>query len=270
MDKKTKESTRKNWNDFVEWYQQDEDKLLEWAKKEVESLDKKRKEFLKEWPLKKLSTLSFSQLATNLPNSLTEEEKNNNLFTQLSKNGKYDFLMSLGQARTTSKIKYVDGKEKVNFNSNKTDDFTEKFNFSEITQQFHQKISELLALKYESDGFFNTNEYSVLLIKLVCLYSEKNDIFIPDNSISKDAKKSFFNPIIPKFSKNRYKINHQILSAVSENIPELSDSWILNILLYKFGEEVAGTPWNETNNDEDNEPNVTEDDGEKLVMPKKY
>lgn len=260
----------KNWDDFIEWYQNDRDNLRKLAENDRQENEKKRQEFLKEWPIERLPNLKFEQLAVGY-------EADNIIFETATPKGKYghSFLMSTGQAKIRNRIKKIDDIPKVSY-SKVTGPYIpiEDKDFKKIAEQLESKIKQFLNNNFDRiDNFFDGYDYSAILIKLVCLYNLENNIFIPDNDIGVKApnksKRKFFSPIINNLSDDPYEANHQILKKISEQygeeFPEFKDSWILNSLLYN------SRAWSDDTKESSNSknPTIVENNKEESEMDKK-
>lgn len=227
----TGKSNLKNWNSFLDWYEKDSKKYLSEIKEVMTIAEEKREDFIKKWPREELKNLQFDELATG-------SKGHRNIFLDLAKD---DFLMSIGASLSKSRIKYIEDEPKVCLKTKgivKNSDFTSSYHISEIAMDLSNKVEQFLRGDFEDKGnFFDGNHYSTILIKLTCMYAKDNDVFIPDNNISKESK-GFIKPLLQEFgmklSENHYEANHQILKLITKRYPDLKNSWIFSILKYRF------------------------------------
>ncbi|MCY7077095.1 McrB family protein [Streptococcus oralis] len=221
--------------DFYAWYQENKIRLREDAFKYSVHNEKLREEFLKEWPLDRILTMSIDEYVIG-------KGAKSNSFCYALEIGKYQSLfMGIGGGGSSKfgiywneKTKsYKDQANKVIPESELEDRFNKlKSNLYEIIQagrmlDFNNPIFDIKKSKNEFIG------RSAVVTKLLCIYSE-NPSFL---GVNMNSQNEFWNRLIPQSNQGGpYRQNHEICKLFSKTYPELESS-MLGSILFEYSKD---------------------------------
>ena len=221
--------------DFYAWYQENKIRLREDAFKYSIHNEKLREEFLKEWPLDRILTMSIDEYV------IGKGTKSNSFCYGLER-GKYKSLfMGIGGGGSSKfgiywneKTKsYKDQANKVIPESELEDRFNKlKSDLYEIIQagrmlDFNNPIFDIKKSKNEFIG------RSAVVTKLLCIYSE-NPSFL---GVNMNSQNEFWNRLIPQSNQGGpYRQNHEICKLFSKTYPELESS-MLGSILFEYSKD---------------------------------
>ena len=221
--------------DFYAWYQENKIRLREDAFKYSIHNEKLREEFLKEWPLDRILTMSIDEYV------IGKGAKSNSFCYGLER-GKYKSLfMGIGGGGSSKfgiywneKTKsYKDQANKVIPESELEDRFNKlKSDLYEIIQadrmlDFNIPIFDIKKSKNEFIG------RSAVVTKLLCIYSE-NPSFL---GVNMNSQNEFWNRLIPQSNQGGpYRQNHEICKLFSKTYPELESS-MLGSILFEYSKD---------------------------------
>ena len=221
--------------DFYAWYQENKIRLREDAFKYSIHNEKLREEFLKEWPLDRILTMSIDEYV------IGKGAKSNSFCYGLER-GKYKSLfMGIGGGGSSKfgiywneKTKsYKDQANKVIPESELEDRFNKlKSDLYEIIQagrmlDFNNPIFDIKKSKNEFIG------RSAVVTKLLCIYSE-NPSFL---GVNMNSQNEFWNRLIPQSNQGGpYRQNHEICKLFSKTYPELESS-MLGSILFEYSKD---------------------------------
>ena len=218
--------------DFYDWYQENKIRLREDASKYSIYNEQLREEFLKEWPLDRILTMSIDEYV------IGKGAKSNSFCYGLER-GKYKSLfMGIGGGGSSKfgiywneKTKsYKDQANKVIPESELEDRFNKlKSDLYEIIQagrklDFNNPIFDIKQSKNEFIG------RSAVVTKLLCIYSEG----YPFLGVNLNSQKRFWNKLLPQKNQGGpYLQNHEICQHVLQKYPELEPS-LLGSILFEY------------------------------------
>ena len=221
--------------DFYAWYQENKIRLREDASKYSIYNEQLREEFLKEWPLDRILTLSIDEYVIG-------KGAQSNSFCYGLERGKYKSLfMGIGGGGSSKfgiywneKTKsYKDQANKVIPESELEDRFNKlKSDLYEIIQagrmlDFNNPIFDIKKSKNEFIG------RSAVVTKLLCIYSE-NPSFL---GVNMNSQNEFWNRLIPQSNQGGpYRQNHEICKLFSKTYPELESS-MLGSILFEYSKD---------------------------------
>ena len=221
--------------DFYAWYQENKIRLREDASKYSIYNEQLREEFLKEWPLDRILTLSIDEYVIG-------KGAQSNSFCYGLERGKYKSLfMGIGGGGSSKfgiywneKTKsYKDQANKVIPESELEDRFNKlKSDLYEIIQagrmlDFNNPIFDIKKSKNEFIG------RSAVVTKLLCIYSE-NPSFL---GVNMNSQNEFWNRLIPQSNQGEpYRQNHEICKLFSKTYPELESS-MLGSILFEYSKD---------------------------------
>ena len=223
---------RVSLEDFYDWYQENEINLRESAKQYSLKNEELREEFLKEWPLDRILTMSIDEYVIG-------KGATSNSFCYVLETGKYHSLfMGIGGGGSSKfgiywnedTKSYKNQANKIIPESELEDRFNKlKLDLYEIIQagrklDFNNPIFDMKKSKNEFIG------RSAVVTKLLCIYSEG----YPFLSINLNSQKKFWNKLLPQKNQGGpYLQNHEICQLVLQKYPELEPS-LLGSILFEY------------------------------------
>ena len=221
--------------DFYAWYQENKIRLREDAFKYSIHNEKLREEFLKEWPLDRILTMSIDEYVIG-------KGAKSNSFCYALEIGKYQSLfMGIGGGGSSKfgiywnedTKSYKNQANKIIPESELEDRFNKlKSDFYEIIQagrklDFNNPIFDMKKPKNEFIG------RSAVVIKLLCIYSENHSFL----GVNMNSQNEFWNRLIPQNNQGGpYRQNHEICKLFSKTYPELESS-ILGSVLFEYSKD---------------------------------
>ena len=223
---------RVSLEDFYDWYQENEINLRESAKQYSLKNEELREEFLNEWPLDKLLTMSIDDYVIG-------KGAQNNSFCYALETGKYQSLfMGIGGGGSSKFGIYWNEKTKsYKDQANKVIPLSElDHRFTKLKTDLYEIIKEGIHFKFDNPIFDikkSTNEFigrSAVVTKLLCIYSEG----YPFLSVNLNSQKRFWNKLLPQKNQGGpYLQNHEICQLVLQKYPELEPS-LLGSILFEY------------------------------------
>ena len=223
---------RVSLEDFYDWYQENEINLRESAKQYSLKNEELREEFLKEWPLDRILTMSIDEYVIG-------KGATSNSFCYALETGKYHSLfMGIGGGGSSKfgiywnedTKSYKNQANKIIPESELEDRFNKlKTDLYEIIQagrklDFNNPIFDMKKSKNEFIG------RSAVVTKLLCIYSEG----YPFLSVNLNSQKKFWNKLLPQKNQGGpYLQNHEICQLVLQKYPELEPS-LLGSILFEY------------------------------------
>lgn len=218
--------------DFYAWYQENKIRLREDASKYSIYNEQLREEFLKEWPLDRILTLSIDEYVIG-------KGAQSNSFCYGLERGKYKSLfMGIGGGGSSKFGIYWNEKTKsYKDQANKVIPLSElDQRFAKLKSDLYEIIKEGIHLKFDNAIFDmkkSTNEFigrSAVVTKLLCIYSE-NHFFL---GVNMNSQKRFWNKLLPQKNQGGpYLQNHEICQLVLQKYPELEPS-LLGSILFEY------------------------------------
>ena len=215
--------------DFYAWYQENKIRLREDASKYSIYNEQLREEFLKEWPLDRILTLSIDEYV------IGKGAKSNSFCYGLER-GKYKSLfMGIGGGGSSKFGIYWNEKTKsYKDQANKVIPLSElDHRFAKLKSDLYEIIKEGIHFKFDKPIFDikkSTNEFigrSAMVTKLLCIYSEESSFF----GVNTNSNKEFWNNFVSQKNQGGpYLQNHEICQLVSKTFPELTSSMLGRIL----------------------------------------
>ena len=223
---------RVSLEDFYDWYQENEINLRESAKQYSLKNEELREEFLNEWPLDKLLTMSIDDYVIG-------KGAQNNSFCYALETGKYHSLfMGIGGGGSSKFGIYWNEKTKsYKDQANKVIPLSElDHRFTKLKTDLYEIIKEGIHFKFDNPIFDikkSTNEFigrSAVVTKLLCIYSEG----YPFLSVNLNSQKKFWDKLLPQKNQGGpYLQNHEICQLVLQKYPELEPS-LLGSILFEY------------------------------------
>ena len=215
--------------DFYAWYQENKIRLREDASKYNIYNEQLREEFLKEWPLDRILTLSIDEYVIG-------KGAQSNSFCYGLERGKYKSLfMGIGGGGSSKFGIYWNEKTKsYKDQANKVIPLSElDHRFAKLKSDLYEIIKEGIHFKFDKPIFDikkSTNEFigrSAMVTKLLCIYSEESSFF----GVNTNNNKEFWNNFVSQKNQGGpYLQNHEICQLVSKTFPELTSSMLGRIL----------------------------------------
>ena len=219
-------------DDFYVWYQENKIRLREDASKYSIYNEQLREEFLKEWPLDRILTMSIDDYV------IGKGAKSNSFCYSLER-GKYKslFLGIGGGGSSKFGIYWNEDTQSYKNQANKIIPISElEQRFNKLKRDLYQIIQIGSKLDFDNPIFDmkkSTNEFigrSAVVTKLLCIYSENNS-FLGANM---NSQNEFWNRLIPQSNQGGpYRQNHEICKLFSKTYPELESS-ILGSILFEY------------------------------------
>ena len=218
--------------DFYAWYQENKIRLREDASKYSIYNEQLREEFLKEWPLDRILTMSIDEYV------IGKGAKSNSFCYGLER-GKYKSLfMGIGGGGSSKFGIYWNEKTKsYKDQANKVIPLSElDHRFTKLKTDLYEIIKEGIHFKFDNAIFDmkkSTNEFigrSAVVTKLLCIYSENHSFL----GVNMNSQKRFWNKLLPQKNQGGpYLQNHEICQLVLQKYPELEPS-LLGSILFEY------------------------------------
>lgn len=218
--------------DFYAWYQENKIRLREDASKYSIYNEQLREEFLKEWPLDRILTMSIDEYVIG-------KGAQSNSFCYGLERGKYKSLfMGIGGGGSSKFGIYWNEKTKsYKDQANKVIPLSElDHRFTKLKTDLYEIIKEGIHFKYDNAIFDmkkSTNEFigrSAVVTKLLCIYSENHSFL----GVNMNSQKRFWNKLLPQKNQGGpYLQNHEICQLVLQKYPELEPS-LLGSILFEY------------------------------------
>ena len=215
--------------DFYDWYQENKIRLREDASKYSIYNEQLREEFLKEWPLDRILTMSIDEYVIG-------KGAQSNSFCYGLERGKYKSLfMGIGGGGSSKFGIYWNEKTKsYKDQANKVIPLSElDHRFTKLKTDLYEIIKKGIHFKFDNPIFDikkSTNEFigrSAVVTKLLCIYSENHSFL----GVNMNSQKRFWNKLLPQKNQGGpYLQNHEICQLVLQKYPELEPSLLGNIL----------------------------------------
>ena len=219
-------------DDFYVWYQENKIRLREDASKYSIYNEQLREEFLKEWPLDRILTLSIDEYVIG-------KGAQSNSFCYGLERGKYKSLfMGIGGGGSSKFGIYWNEKTKsYKDQANKVIPLSElDHRFTKLKTDLYEIIKEGIHFKFDNPIFDikkSTNEFigrSAVVTKLLCIYSENHSFL----GVNMNSQKRFWNKLLPQKNQGGpYLQNHEICQLVLQKYPELEPS-LLGSILFEY------------------------------------
>ena len=218
--------------DFYKWCSQNKEELLNKATAGEKFNDKLKEEFLQEWPLDRILTMSIDEYV------IGKGQQNKSLCYALEK-GKYKnlFLGISGGSASKFGIYWNEKTKSYKDQGNKVIPLSElDQRFSKLKSDLYEIIKEGIRFNFENPIFDmkrSTNEFigrSAMVTKLLCIYSEGDPFF----GVNINSQKEFWNHFVSQTNQGGpYLQNHKIIELVSKTYPELEPSK-LGTMLFEY------------------------------------
>ena len=218
--------------DFYAWYQENKIGLREDASKYSIYNEQLREEFLKEWPLDRILTMSIDDYV------IGKGAKSNSFCYSLER-GKYKslFLGIGGGGSSKFGIYWNEDTQSYKNQANKIIPISElEQRFNKLKRDLYQIIEIGSKLDFDNPIFDmkkSTNEFigrSAVVTKLLCIYSENNSFL----GVNMNSQNECWNRLIPQSNQGGpYRQNHEICKLFSKTYPELESS-ILGSILFEY------------------------------------
>lgn len=221
--------------DFYAWYQENKIRLREDAFKYSVHNEKLREEFLKEWPLDRILTMSIDEYVIG-------KGAKSNSFCYALEIGKYQSLfMGIGGGGSSKfGIYWNEDTKSYKNQANKIIPESElEDRFNKLKSDLYEIIQAGRMLDFNNPIFDmkqSKNEFigrSAVVTKLLCIYSE-NLSFL---GVNMNSQNEFWNRLIPQSNQGGpYRQNHEICKLFSKTYPELESS-ILGSILFEYSKD---------------------------------
>ena len=218
--------------DFYAWYQENKIRLREDAFKYSIHNEQLREEFLKEWPLDRILTMSIDEYVIG-------KGAKSNSFCYALETGKYQSLfMGIGGGGSSKfGIYWNEDTKSYKNQANKIIPESElEDRFNKLKSDLYEIIQAGRVLDFNNPIFDmkqSKNEFirrSAVVTKLLCIYSENHSFL----GVNMNSQKRFWNKLLPQ--KNQwgpYLQNHEICQLVLQKYPELEPS-LLGSILFEY------------------------------------
>ena len=221
--------------DFYDWYQENKIRLREDASKYSIYNEQLREEFLKEWPLDRILTMSIDDYV------IGKGAKSNSFCYSLER-GKYKslFLGIGGGGSSKFGIYWNEDTQNYKNQANKIIPISElEQRFNKLKRDLYQIIQIGSKLDFDNPIFDmkkSTNEFigrSAVVTKLLCIYSENHSFL----GVNMNSQNEFWNRLIPQSNQGGpYRQNREICKLFSKTYPELESS-ILGSILFEYSKD---------------------------------
>lgn len=216
--------------DFYKWYSLNKEELLNKAAAGEKFNDKLKEEFLQEWPLDRILTMSIDEYV------IGKGQQNKSLCYALEK-GKYKNLFLGISGGSASKFGIYWNKKTNKYKDQANNEISElDQRFSKLKSDLYEIIKEGIRFNFENPIFDmkrSTNEFigrSAMVTKLLCIYSEGNPFF----GVNINSQKEFWSHFVSQTNQGGpYLQNHKIIELVSKTYPELEPSK-LGTMLFEY------------------------------------
>ena len=219
-------------DDFYAWYQENKIRLREDASKYSIYNEQLREEFLKEWPLDRILTMSIDDYV------IGKGAKSNSFCYSLER-GKYKslFLGIGGGGSSKFGIYWNEDTQSYKNQANKIIPISElEQRFNKLKRDLYQIIEIGSKLDFDNPIFDmkkSTNEFvgrSAMVTKLLCIYSEGYPFF----GVNINSQKEFWSHFVSQTTQGGpYLQNHKIIELLSKTYPELEPSK-LGTMLFEY------------------------------------
>ena len=243
------EEVQVSFNDFNNWFESNKDEILLLVTHKKEENDKLHKEFLKEWPLEKLSTMTIDEYV------IGKGAQNKSLCYELEM-GKYANLFMGIKGGSAAKFGIYWSKNNNAYCDNKNvpipnDQLDSKF--SELKANLVEILEKGIALNFTDDVFGPNGKRNAfmnraaMIIKLLCAYSKDSFFGVNNNKYQKEV----WNNLVSLTNQGGvYKQNHEILKRILDKYPELSAPEI-GYILWEYSSQIMSSNDNETTLEKD-------------------
>lgn len=221
--------------DFYAWYQENKIRLREDASKYSIYNEQLREEFLKEWPLDRILTMSIDEYVIG-------KGAQSNSFCYGLERGKYKSLfMGIGGGGSSKfGIYWNEDTQSYKNQANKIIPESElEDRFNKLKSDLYEIIQAGRMLDFNNPIFDikkSKNEFigrSAVVTKLLCIYSE-NPSFL---GVNMNSQNEFWNRLIPQSNQGGpYRQNHEICKLFSKTYPELESS-MLGSILFEYSKD---------------------------------
>ena len=223
---------RVSLEDFYDWYQENEINLRESAKQYSLKNEELREEFLNEWPLDRILTMSIDEYVIG-------KGAVSNSFCYALETGKYQSLfMGIGGGGSSKfGIYWNEDTKSYKNQANKIIPESElEDRFNKLKSDLYEIIQAGRKLDFNNPIFDmkkSKNEFigrSSVVTKLLCIYSEG----YPFLSVNLNSQKKFWNKLLPQKNQGGpYLQNHEICQLVLQKYPKLEPS-LLGSILFEY------------------------------------
>ena len=218
--------------DFYAWYQENKIRLREDAFKYSIHNEQLREEFLKEWPLDRILTMSIDEYVIG-------KGAKSNSFCYALETGKYQSLfMGIGGGGSSKfGIYWNEDTKSYKNQANKIIPESElEDRFNKLKSDLYEIIQAGRKLDFNNPIFDmkkSKNEFigrSAVVTKLLCIYSENHSFL----GVNMNSQKRFWNKLLPQKNQGGpYLQNHEICQLVLQKYPELEPS-LLGSILFEY------------------------------------
>ena len=218
--------------DFYDWYQENKIRLREDASKYSIYNEQLREEFLKEWPLDRILTMSIDEYVIG-------KGATSNSFCYVLETGKYHSLfMGIGGGGSSKfGIYWNEDTKSYKNQANKIIPESElEDRFNKLKSDLYEIIQAGRKLDFNNPIFDmkkSKNEFigrSAVVTKLLCIYSENHSFL----GVNMNSQKRFWNKLLPQKNQGGpYLQNHEICQLVLQKYPELEPS-LLGSILFEY------------------------------------
>ena len=218
--------------DFYAWYQENKIRLREDAFKYSIHNEQLREEFLKEWPLDRILTMSIDEYVIG-------KGAKSNSFCYALETGKYQSLfMGIGGGGSSKfGIYWNEDTKSYKNQANKIIPESElEDRFNKLKSDLYEIIQAGRKLDFNNPIFDmkkSKNEFigrSAVVTKLLCIYSENHSFL----GVNMNSKNRFWNKLLPQKNQGGpYLQNHEICQLVLQKYPELEPS-LLGSILFEY------------------------------------
>ncbi|WP_261045463.1 McrB family protein [Streptococcus mitis] len=216
--------------DFYKWYSLNKEELLNKATAGEKFNDKLKEEFLQEWPLDRILTMSIDEYV------IGKGQQNKSLCYALEK-GKYKNLFLGISGGSASKFGIYWNKKTNKYKDQANNEILElDQRFSKLKSDLYEIIKEGIRFNFENPIFDmkrSTNEFigrSAMVTKLLCIYSEGYPFF----GVNINSQKEFWSHFVSQTTQGGpYLQNHKIIELLSKTYPELEPSK-LGTMLFEY------------------------------------
>ena len=223
---------RVSLEDFYDWYQENKINLRESAKQYSLKNEELREEFLNEWPLDKLLTMSIDDYVIG-------KGAQSNSFCYALETGKYQSLfMGIGGGGSSKfGIYWNEDTKSYKNQANKIIPESElEDRFNKLKSDLYEIIQAGRKLDFNNPIFDmkkSKNEFigrSAVVTKLLCIYSENHSFL----GVNMNSQKRFWNKLLPQKNQGGpYLQNHEICQLVLQKYPKLEPS-LLGSILFEY------------------------------------
>lgn len=249
-----------NLEDFYNWYELNQERF----RKNVDQEDnhtKLRKEFIAEWPLERLLTMSIDDYVIGKGSQTS--------FCYAIEQGKYKHLFIGIAGGAASKFGIYWNKEQGVYkdqNNKEIPDFELNERFERLKLDLHDIVEAGINLQFDNPVFDIKNSANqfisrpAMVIKLLCIYS-KDNCYVGVNT---NSNKELWNKILSQKNQGAsFRQNHEICQLILEKYPDLN-SYLLGGILFEYSQEML-----KKNNQEKGREMVEKSDLSKILLASK-